>query len=85
LALCGFSLDSRLHICLSFVKITALFFLFIFSTTLWACPMCGGSDQTDNANITIIILATFIALIYIPYYLIYRLIKKNKDFNNKSP
>lgn len=48
-----------------------------------ACPGCAGSmDDPYKGNI-VYILGGFILLTYIPFYLIYRTIIKNKNFNQK--
>lgn len=49
-----------------------------FSTTLLACPYCAGSSQSGKDSNTTLVLALFILAIYIPYYLIFRMIKKQK-------
>jgi len=49
-----------------------------FSTGLLACPYCVGNSQGGKDSNTTLILALFILAIYIPYYLIYRMIKKHK-------
>lgn len=49
-----------------------------FVTDLLACPYCAGSTQSGKDSNTSLILALFILAIYIPYYLIYRMIKKHR-------
>jgi hypothetical protein len=49
-----------------------------FTTDLLACPYCTGSTQGGKDSNTTLILALFILAIYIPYYLIYRMIKKHR-------
>jgi hypothetical protein len=51
---------------------------FLASTNLLACPYCQGNSQGGKDSNTTLILALFILAIYIPYYLIYRLIKKHR-------
>lgn len=50
----------------------------IFATDLLACPYCAGNTQSGKDSNTTLILALFILAIYIPYYLIYRMIKKHR-------
>jgi hypothetical protein len=58
----------------SLVFTLALFFV----SDLLACPYCAGSTQSGKDSNTTLILALFILAIYIPYYLIYRMIKKHR-------
>jgi F0F1-type ATP synthase membrane subunit a len=53
---------------------TALFFV----TDLLACPYCAGSTQSGKDTNTTLVLALFILATYIPYTIIYRLIKKHR-------
>ncbi len=57
-----------------FVFALSLFFV----TDLLACPYCVGNSQGGKDSNTTLVLAIFILAIYIPYYLIYRLIKKHR-------
>lgn len=58
---------------------TLVFFIsLVFSSALLACPYCTGSTQGGKDSNTTLILAIFILAIYIPYYLIYRMIKKHR-------
>lgn len=50
----------------------------LLSNNLLACPYCAGSDQSGKDSNTTLVLALFILAIYIPYYLIYRMIKKHR-------
>jgi hypothetical protein len=52
--------------------------LLFFSFDLLACPYCAGNSQSGKDSNTTLILCLFILAIYIPYYIIYRLIKKNR-------
>ena len=52
---------------------TALFTI-LFPTLTWACPMCTANSNKDQY--TVPILAGFILLTFIPYIIIFRLIKK---------
>lgn len=47
----------------------------LFTTFSWACPMCAGTGQ-EKDQYTAPILIGFILLIYIPYIIIFRLIRK---------
>lgn len=51
---------------------------FFFVTDLLACPYCVGNSQGGKDSNTTVVLAIFILAIYIPYYLIYRMIKKHR-------
>ena len=46
-----------------------------------ACPMCAGGSDTSES--TVYILMGFIALTYIPMFIIYKTIIKNRNTNNK--
>lgn len=58
-------------------KIFALGFILNSSLAL-ACPYCVGTSQGGKDSNTTAILAGFILAIYIPYVVIYRLIRKQK-------
>lgn len=60
------------------MKATLATLLLLSSNILLACPYCAGSSQGGKDNNTTLILALFIAAIYIPYFIFYRLIKKHK-------
>jgi hypothetical protein len=62
------------------MKTTVLLFTLFFVSNLLACPYCAGSSQGGKDNNTTLVLVLFIAAIYIPYFVIYRLIKKQKAF-----
>ncbi|MBH48124.1 MAG: hypothetical protein CME71_08135 [Halobacteriovorax sp.] len=57
----------------------------IFSAFMWgqafACPMCAGSKTSEADQNLVYILMIFIALIYIPFFIIYRTIIKNRHPN----
>jgi hypothetical protein len=61
------------------MKIISSILFFMFSMTAWACPNC---HQTVNIGAkqgppyTLIILAVFIAVTYIPMYFFFRMTKK---------
>jgi hypothetical protein len=59
--------------------VAILFALFSFAT--WACPYCAGNTQGGKDNNTTLILSVFILAIYIPYYIIWRLIKKSREMH----
>ncbi|EQC47069.1 hypothetical protein M899_0210 [Bacteriovorax sp. BSW11_IV] len=46
-----------------------------------ACPACAGSLQNPKDKFLVYSLMIFIALIYIPFYLLYRTIYKNRNLN----
>ena len=51
-----------------------LFFLLItlISQSLLACPYCAGSTE-GGGKYTVVILSVFIALIYIPFYVLFKM------------
>ena len=61
-------------------KLFLFFILFLCQVNLWACPTCAGSGNNKADVNTVIILGCFIILTYIPFYLIFRLIKKYQNF-----
>ncbi len=61
-----------------------LFFLLIsFSQTLLACPYCAGSTE-GGGKYTVVILSVFIALIYIPFYVLFRMAAKQGGKSTKE-
>lgn len=49
-----------------------------FVSDLLACPYCAGSTQGGKDSNVTLILALFVVSTYIPYYIIFRLIKKHR-------
>jgi hypothetical protein len=60
------------------IKFLVFSFTLFLSSGLLACPYCAGNSQGGKDSNTTLVLALFILSIYIPYYLILRLIKKQK-------
>lgn len=48
-----------------------------------ACPSCMGSMDDPKSGNLVYILGGFIVLTYIPFYLIYKTIIKNRNFNEQ--
>lgn len=51
---------------------------FFLVSDLLACPYCAGNSQSGRDSNTTLILALFILAIYIPFFIIYRMIKKHR-------
>jgi hypothetical protein len=49
-----------------------------------ACPYCAGNNQSGKDSNTTLILGLFILACYIPYWVIYRLIKKGRGTNSNA-
>jgi len=56
--------------------------IYLIPSIAFACPACAGSMDNPKDNITVLVLAGFILAIYIPFYLIYSMIYKNRKLNN---
>lgn len=54
------------------------FLSLFFVSDLLACPYCAGNTQGGKDNNTTLILGIFILLIYIPYLIFWRMIKKQR-------
>lgn len=52
--------------------------VFILPETSWACPGCVGSDGGKRDLYVVYVIMGFIALIYIPFFFLYRTIIKNR-------
>lgn len=61
---------------MTFKYLAQFLFLLLLPVSSWACPYCLGTDDSAKATSIIIVLAIFIAAIYIPYVLIFRMIIK---------
>ena len=61
---------------IKFLNLTILFVMILSSSALFACPMCGGAGEVEKDQYTTFVLAGFILMTYIPYLVIFRLIKK---------
>jgi len=59
-------------------RISLVLLSLLFVTDLLACPYCTGSTQDGKDSNTTLVLGVFILAIYIPYYLIFRMIKKHR-------
>lgn len=55
-----------------------LFLSLFFVSDLLACPYCVGDSQGGKDSNTTLILSLFVLSLYIPYFIIYRLIKKHR-------
>ena len=64
------------------MKSKLLFTLLCFQMNVWACPTCAGSGNNKADVNTVIILGCFIIGTYIPFYLIFRLIKKYQNISS---
>jgi len=59
-------------------------YLTLFLTSnLLACPYCVGNGQGGKDSNTTLVLGAFILSTYIPYYIIFRLIKKHRNIKAK--
>lgn len=65
------------------MKNKIVIFLMIFSGQALACPTCISDPETSKTYL--IVIWTFIALIYIPFFLIFRSIIKNRNINKQIP
>jgi hypothetical protein len=57
--------------------------LFVFNF-VYACPGCAGSMDNPKDGMMVWILCGFIALTYIPFYLLYKTIIKNRHLNEHN-
>lgn len=57
--------------------------IFLFPVISTACPGCAGSMDNPKEVYKVYVLMGFILGTYIPFYLIYSTIFKNKSLNNK--
>lgn len=64
------------------MKYLSSILLFLFSSSVWACPYCAGTDQGGKGMTTVIVLGIFILAAYIPFFLIFRKIIKLRNLNN---
>jgi len=58
-----------------------IFFFLYFPTSVLACPYCSGASDNKSDVRTTIVIFVFIALTYIPYYLIFRKIWQYRNSN----
>ncbi|MBC96141.1 MAG: hypothetical protein CME63_00180 [Halobacteriovoraceae bacterium] len=56
--------------------------LILLSCEIMACPGCAGSMENSKQGNLVPILIIFIALTYIPFFLIYKMIIKHRNFND---
>jgi hypothetical protein len=61
----------------------SVFFLLTPLSSLMACPMCAGSTTADKNQLTAWILVVFIVLVYIPFVVIFRCIKKYSHLSQR--
>lgn len=67
------------------MKYTILALSILITNLVYACPGCAGSMNNPKDGTLVWILCGFILLTYIPFYIIYRTIIKNRHLNNSSP
>lgn len=67
------------------MKILLTFFFLFFHEAIWACPGCAGSMNNPKDAYLVYILGGFIILVYIPFYLMYRLVKKHRNSEIVEP
>lgn len=60
------------------MKLFVALMTLVFSTSLWACPGCLGSDPRAEMWV-VYSIGIFILLVYIPFFLLYRMIVKNRN------
>ena len=60
--------------------IVALVFT-LYCELIFACPTCIGSGNNPKASNIVYILGGFIVLTYVPFYIIYSMIIKHRNFN----
>lgn len=63
------------------MKYTLLLTLILASSKIMACPGCAGSMENSKQGNLVPILIIFIALTYVPFYLIYKTIIKHRNLN----
>lgn len=63
------------------LKYAAFSLSMFFMNFVQACPMCGGSNTSKTDSYIVYILGGFILFTYIPYLVIFKLIKKNQHLN----
>lgn len=63
------------------MKYTALFILMTISNAIMACPGCVGSMENSKQANLVPILMLFIALTYVPFYMIYKTFIKHRNVN----
>ena len=63
----------------NFLLPVGILLLVLFSDYVLACPGCAGSMDNPKDARLVWILITFIGLIYIPFYIIYRTIYKHRN------
>ena len=62
------------------MKVVLALVSILYSSLALACPYCVGTSQGGKDQNTTLILGGFILSMYIPYFIILRLIKKQKAF-----
>ncbi|OIQ18580.1 MAG: hypothetical protein BM556_10015 [Bacteriovorax sp. MedPE-SWde] len=67
------------------MKALYVLLLILFTDFVMACPGCAGSMNNPKDARLVWILIIFIILIYIPFYILYRTIIKNRNLNNTGP
>ncbi|MFG1500597.1 hypothetical protein ABMA70_10365 [Halobacteriovorax sp. XZX-3] len=60
----------------SFLLPIGILILVLFSDYVFACPGCAGSMDNPKDARLVWILVTFIGLIYIPFFILYKTIHK---------
>jgi hypothetical protein len=64
--------------------LVSIFSYFILNTIVMACPACAGSLTNESDKYIVIALGVFILLTYIPFYILYSTIIKNRNANSEQ-
>ncbi len=57
----------------------------VSATAALACPYCTGNTQGGKDGVTTMVLGAFILACYVPYAIIWRLIKKGQKMRELPP
>ena len=61
--------------------LSILILILFFNNPAFACPGCAGSMDNPGDQNVVYILMIFIALTYIPFYLLYKTVWKYRNLN----
>ena len=81
MALCRFSLDSRVYLCLFIMmKLFLNLYVTLFMGQAYACPLCMGQDPKDKYYLYV--LGTFVIIVTLVILYVLKVCHSYKNINN---
>lgn len=70
---------------MSILRVFAMLVALVWTSVALACPYCAGNTQGEKDGMTTLVLGAFILACYVPYAIIWRLIKQGQKMRELPP